>query len=69
VLSTAQHGTARTVLLLRAVAAAVIAGGGLLNVAEATWAHAVGVACLIGFVVLAFGAIVVPALDEQAAIR
>jgi hypothetical protein len=40
-----------------------------LNVAEAIWAHAVGVACLICFVVLAFGAIVVPALDEQAAIR
>jgi hypothetical protein len=39
----------------------------LLTAADATWPHAVGVACLILFVVLAFGAIIVPALDEQAA--
>jgi hypothetical protein len=40
------------------------AGFGLLNIADAAWAHAFGVACLIGFVSLAFYAIVVPALDE-----
>ena len=44
----------------------LIAGFALLNIANAMWAHAIGVTCLIGFVVLAFGAIVVPALDEQA---
>jgi hypothetical protein len=54
-------------LLGRLAAASGIAGIGLLNVADTTWAHAIGVTCLIGFVVLAFAAIVVPALDEQAA--
>jgi cytochrome d ubiquinol oxidase subunit II len=53
-------------LLGRLAAASGIAGIGLLNVADATWAHAIGVTCLIGFLVLAFAAIVVPALDEQA---
>ena len=33
------------------------------------WAHGVGVACLIGFIVFAFCAIIVPPLDEQAAAR
>jgi hypothetical protein len=47
----------------------LILGFGLLNLANATWAHAVGVACLFGFVGIAFRAIVVPALDEQAATR
>jgi hypothetical protein len=49
-----------------AVASAIL-GFGLVTIASATWAHALGVACLIGFVLLAFSAIVVPALDEQAA--
>src|SRR5262249_36407071 len=53
--------------LSRLAAASAIAGLGLLNVADATWAHAVGVTCLIGFVVLAFVAIVFPALDERGA--
>jgi hypothetical protein len=48
-------------------AACAIAGFGLLNIADATWAHAAGVVCLFGFVGLAFRAIVLPALDEQAA--
>jgi cytochrome bd-type quinol oxidase subunit 1 len=43
------------------------AGCVLLSAAEAGWAHAVGVVCLSGFILLAFGAIVVPALDEQEA--
>lgn len=37
--------------------ACVIAGTGLLHVADAGWAHAISVACLIGFVVVGFGAI------------
>jgi hypothetical protein len=45
----------------------LIAGFGLLYIANASWAHAVGAACLFGFVGLAFRAIVIPALDELAA--
>jgi hypothetical protein len=37
----------------------VIVGAGLLNLA----AHALGVVCLLGFVVSAFAAISIPALD------
>ncbi len=62
-----QRGTANTRLLTRSAVACLIAGTGLLNIADATWAHALGVVCLIGFVVLAFGTIVVPAFDEPAA--
>src|SRR5215831_2778792 len=51
-------------LLTRLAVACLIAGFGLLNVADAAWAHGLGVACLIGFVVLGFGAIIIPALDE-----
>jgi cytochrome bd ubiquinol oxidase subunit II len=54
-------------LLARVAVACLIAGFGLLNIADATLAHAVGVVCLFGFVGLAFRAIVVPALDERAA--
>jgi cytochrome bd ubiquinol oxidase subunit II len=54
-------------LLARLAAAFLIAGFGLLNVADAAWAHALGVVSLIGFVVVAFGAIVIPALDKQPA--
>jgi hypothetical protein len=45
----------------------MIAGAALLNAANATWEHALGVTCLIGFVVLAFGAVIAPALDEPGA--
>lgn len=58
-----------TRLLGRVAVACLIAGFGLLNIADASWAHAIGVTCLFGFVGLAFRAIVVPSLDEQAAIR
>jgi len=54
-------------LLARLAVACLIAGFGLLTVAEAAWAHALGVVSLLSFVVFAFGAIVVPALDKQAA--
>jgi cytochrome d ubiquinol oxidase subunit II len=56
-------------LLARAAVACLIFGFGLLNVADARWAHAIGVACLIGFLALAFFAIVMPALDQPAASR
>jgi cytochrome d ubiquinol oxidase subunit II len=39
-------------LLGRAAAACLVAGIGFLNVADAGWAHAIGVAALLGFVVL-----------------
>jgi cytochrome bd ubiquinol oxidase subunit II len=48
-------------LLGRAAVACLVVGIGLLNVAEAAWAHAVGVVALLSFVVLAFFA-AVPAL-------
>jgi len=56
-------------LLARVAVACLIAGFGLLNIADAEWAHAVGVTCLLGFVGIGFCAIVVPALDAQAADR
>jgi len=56
-------------LLTRVAAACLIAGFGLLSVAEAGWAHALGVVALLGFVVCGFAAIVVPALDDQPAAR
>jgi cytochrome d ubiquinol oxidase subunit II len=42
----------------RAALACLIAGVGLLNVAEAGWAHALGVASLFGFIVIGFLAVV-----------
>jgi len=57
----------RAGLLTRVAIACLIAGIGLLNIADAEWAHIVGVTCLFAFVGLGFCAIVVPALDEQAA--
>jgi cytochrome bd ubiquinol oxidase subunit II len=75
----AEHGAVRTAsvtrakvnvhLLARGAVACLIAGFGLLNIADATWAHAIGVACLFGFIGFAFRAIVAPALDQQAATR
>jgi cytochrome d ubiquinol oxidase subunit II len=51
--------------LARWAIALLIAGFGLLNVAEAPWAHAVGVACLLGFVASGFRAVTRAALDES----
>jgi cytochrome d ubiquinol oxidase subunit II len=54
----AQHLQAGTPgLLARAASACLIAGFGLLNVADAGWAHGVGIVCLLAFVVLGFRAI------------
>ena len=47
-------GVAKPELLARAAVACLIVGFGLLNVAEARWAHAVGVAGLFGFIVSGF---------------
>ena len=52
----------RTGLLGRVAAALLIAGFGGLTVADAGWAHAIGVVCLFAFVVTAFAAIVPSAL-------
>jgi cytochrome bd ubiquinol oxidase subunit II len=49
----------------RAAIACLIAGFGLLNVADADWAHAIGLVGLFGFIVIAFGAIVLLALGEE----
>jgi cytochrome d ubiquinol oxidase subunit II len=45
-------------LIGRLAAALLVAGVGLLNVAQAGWAHAIGVACLLGFVATGFAAAV-----------
>jgi cytochrome d ubiquinol oxidase subunit II len=60
-----RFGGAASPLLSRAAIACLIAGIGLLNLADARWAHAVGVGCLIGFVVLAIRTIIPAVLDEQ----
>jgi cytochrome bd ubiquinol oxidase subunit II len=49
-------GAAREGLLLRMALALLVVGFALTNVADAAWAHAIGVACLLGFVGTAFPA-------------
>jgi cytochrome d ubiquinol oxidase subunit II len=56
-------------LLARVAIACLIAGVGLLNVADAGWAHAVGVVGLFGFIVTAFAALVVPEAEAARARR
>jgi cytochrome bd ubiquinol oxidase subunit II len=46
----------------RVAVALLIVGIGLLNAADAPWAHAIGAASLFGFIVVGFAAIVPPAL-------
>jgi cytochrome d ubiquinol oxidase subunit II len=58
-------GLAKPGLLARAAFACLIIGLGLLNVANAKWAHAVGVASLFAFIVTAFLAIVPSALASD----
>lgn len=55
-------------LLARAAIACLIIGFGLLNVANAQWAHAVGVTSLFAFIVTAFLAIVPPALTSDGSV-
>ncbi len=52
-------------LLARGAAAGLIAGFGLLTVADAAWAHAIGVFCLVAFVVLGFGAMAPAELADE----
>jgi cytochrome d ubiquinol oxidase subunit II len=49
----------------RAAVACLIAGVGLLNVAEEQWAHALGVASLLGFIVIGFLALVPGTLGHE----
>jgi cytochrome bd ubiquinol oxidase subunit II len=44
-------------LMARLAGGCLVAGMGLLTIADARWAHAVGVLSLLGFVVLGFAAI------------
>jgi cytochrome d ubiquinol oxidase subunit II len=68
--SAREHGAAKPQLAARVAGACLIVGFGLLNVADAGWAHAVGVASLFGFMVSAFLAIVPSALaDDDGAAR
>ena len=50
--------TIRVGLAARLAVALLIAGFGLLNIANAEWAHAVGIVCLVCFVVLGFKAVI-----------
>jgi cytochrome d ubiquinol oxidase subunit II len=56
---------ARTSLLARVAVACLIIGFGLLNVADARWAHAVGVVSLFAFVASAFLAIIPATLGRD----
>jgi len=49
----------------RAAVSCFIAGIGLLTFAEAAWAHAIGVVCLLGFILAAFLAIAPPAVAGE----
>ena len=53
-------------LLARSAIACLIAGVGLLNLADAPWAHAIGVGCLLAFVALAARSIIPAVLAELA---
>jgi cytochrome d ubiquinol oxidase subunit II len=54
----------RSGLLARSSVAALVAGIGFLNVADAGWAHAIGVVALVAFIVLGFAALVPPVLGQ-----
>ncbi len=56
----------RVGLLVRAAGACLLAGFGFLTVAEAGWAHAIGVAALLGFLGFGFFAIVPSQLADEA---
>jgi cytochrome bd ubiquinol oxidase subunit II len=55
----------RSGLVARLAVACLIAGFGLLNIADASWAHAVGILCLLAFIVLGFRAVIFTALSER----
>lgn len=49
----------------RLAVALLVIGVGMLNAASAPWAHAIGVVSLLGFIVVAFAAIVPRALAQD----
>jgi cytochrome d ubiquinol oxidase subunit II len=53
-----QAAGARPGVLARVALGCLILGVGLLNAADAAWAHAIGVIFLLGFVLAGFGAVV-----------
>jgi cytochrome d ubiquinol oxidase subunit II len=57
--------TFRTGLFARAAVASLVVGVGLTTIAEAPWAHAVGVCALLAFVVLAFPAALPPEVTRR----
>jgi cytochrome d ubiquinol oxidase subunit II len=63
--ATGREGVAKPSSLVRVAVACLIIGFGLLNVADARWAHAVGVASLFVFIVSAFLAIIPAALGRD----
>jgi cytochrome d ubiquinol oxidase subunit II len=50
---------------VRAAVALLIVGVGMLNAADASWAHVIGVVSLFGFIIVGFAAIVPPALADD----
>jgi cytochrome d ubiquinol oxidase subunit II len=64
-IATGRRARARTALLARTAIACLIVGFGLLTLADAGWAHAVGVAALFAFMITAFLALMPGALPEE----
>jgi cytochrome d ubiquinol oxidase subunit II len=62
--ATSVVAASRSGLLGRAASAALIGGFGFLTLADAPWAHVIGVICLVAFIVLGFSAV---APDQLAA--
>jgi cytochrome d ubiquinol oxidase subunit II len=62
----AQRATSGPRWATRAAVSCFFAGIGLLTLADAAWAHGIGVVCLFGFIVAAFLAIVPSTLADQA---
>ena len=58
--------TRGTAARARLAVALLIIGVGMLNAADAPWAHAIGVVSLFGFMIVAFAAIVPAALAQDA---
>ena len=56
-------------LLPRLAIACLVAGIGFLTIADAAWAHAVGVLCMLAFIVVAFPAALPPDLLPAAPIK
>jgi cytochrome bd ubiquinol oxidase subunit II len=61
----AERHAPKSRLTARVAAACLIVGFGLLNVAEGSWAHALGLLSLFGFMVSAFLAIVPAAVAAE----